>query len=62
MPRGVYPRKPKKDAQNKSTAAKRGGDPVIRVLDELRTQRTRAEDRVVAIGTAIEALEALEER
>lgn len=63
MPRGVYERKPKGQAVARSKKRRGGGDDnVIDLLNKLREQRTRAEDRVVAIGTAIEALEALDER
>lgn len=63
MPRGVYVRKPKKGALAKAAQSPRGGaDPVLNLLGQLRVQRTKAEDRVVAIGTAIEALEVLDER
>jgi hypothetical protein len=59
MPRGVYERK-KKGAQ--ATARKGGGDSYADLIQRLRAEKTRAEDRVVALGTAIEALEAMDER
>ncbi len=60
MPTGVYPRK--KKAEAKAPARKGGGDEAVDLLTRLREARRKAEDRVVAFGTAIEALEALDER
>jgi hypothetical protein len=62
MPRGVYERK-KKPGDTKVTLGKIQrikGDDVKEVLAFLRAKREKAADRVVAFGTAIEALEALE--
>lgn len=64
MPRGVYERKKRAGAPAVvKTARKGGGDSeAVDLLTKLRAARTKAEDRVVAYGTAIEALEALDER
>lgn len=66
MPRGVYERKPR----NPNAPAKPRGRPPVKangagnglphLLAQMRSEKTKAEDRVVALGTAIEALEALE--
>lgn len=66
MPRGVYERKPKSP---EATAKRRGrppahangsGNGLPALMAQLRAQKAKAEDQVVALGTAIEALEALE--
>ncbi len=38
------------------------GDDIADLMVKMRAVKTRAEDRVVALGTAIEALEALDDR
>jgi len=60
MPRGVYDRKAKGRAAAK--VRKGVGDGFADLLKKLRAEKTKSEDRVVALGTAIEALEALDER
>lgn len=61
MPRGVYERKKKKlvfeDAPRRGRQPKANG--YGELLDKLRAERDKAIDRVTALGTAIEALEAL---
>lgn len=59
MPRGVYPRK-KKAGGVTPQRQKRSAGGIPKVLAQLRAEKTRAEDQVVALGTAIEALEVLE--
>lgn len=60
MPRGVYERKAKK-AKTAGGAAKEprpNGFPDL--VMRMRAEKVKAEDRVVALGTAIEVLEGLE--
>jgi len=67
MPRGVYERK-KKGAgaavsrSGSEPAAKTGKDGFAEVMRGLRAELLKAEDRVVALGTAVEALERVEAR
>lgn len=60
MPRGVYDRskskKRRNGAQSKNTDAG-----VTKLLDLMKVEKTKREDVVVALGTAIDALEALEQ-
>lgn len=58
MPRGVYPRKKKAGNDQPKRPRKPAGVP--KLLEQLRAERTHYEDKVVALGTAIEALEALD--
>jgi len=58
MPRGVYERKPKDASAPKKK--RKDGNGYGELLAKMRHEKTLAEDRVVALGTAIEALEALE--
>jgi hypothetical protein len=61
MPRGVYPRKKKADSPAKAARTTKGADKSFaKLLATMRAERTKYEDRVVALGTAIEALEALD--
>lgn len=54
MPRGVYDRtKAKKRGRGRNR-----GDGLQGLLGQLRAERSRHEDAIVAIGTAIDALEA----
>lgn len=63
MPRGVYERRPRADSPpRKGRARLNGGDGFAKLLQAMRAEKTRAEDRVVALGTAIEAIEAIEDR
>lgn len=57
MPRGVYPRTKKKADAPKRTSK---GDGYTNLVAKLRAEKLKAEDRVVALGTAIEALEGIE--
>ena len=63
MPRGVYPRKKKVTPPSEQRHARKGKGSagVQQCLEQLRLERIRAEDRVVALGTAIDAIEALGE-
>jgi hypothetical protein len=62
MPRGVYPRKKKGPGTIPPPSRRRAvrGDGFAAVLAAMRAEKLKAEDRVVALGTAIEALEGLE--
>jgi hypothetical protein len=61
MPRGVYPRKKKSDAGTPAQPGRRKAvDGAAAALEQLRAERVKLENRIVAIGTAIDALEALE--
>jgi hypothetical protein len=62
MPRGVYERKQKGGASRKKVKRRWAGDGFADMVATMRAQKIKAEDRVVALGTAIEALEALDER
>lgn len=57
MPKGVYERKPK--AADEKKRKPKGANGVGHLLDKLRAERDAAIDKVTALGTAIEALEAL---
>jgi len=61
MPRGIYPRK-KNGAGAPSRPRKARPQWQADLLQRLRDEKARAEDRVVALGTALDALENLEER
>ena len=62
MPRGVYPRKKKSGDDLAPTRRRRiAGDGLLAALEQLRAERIKCENRIVAIGTAIDSLEALEE-
>lgn len=62
MPRGVYPRKKKSedDSPPHKRARRANGDGVAAALEQLRAERLKCENRIVAIGTAIDSLEVLE--
>lgn len=59
MPSGVYERKPKDPAKVKARRVNGAGGSYEALLTQLRVERERLVDKVTALGTAIEALEAL---
>lgn len=59
MPRGVYERKTK-DSPPRRRAGRKHLDGYADLLQAMRTEKIKAEDRVVALGTAIETMEGLE--
>jgi hypothetical protein len=61
MPRGVYQRKSKGESSPPRRRRLNGGDGYADLLATMRAEKTKAEDRVVALGTAIEALEGIDE-
>lgn len=61
MPRGVYDRTKKKDkAPGGGRLKGRASNGYPDLLAKMRAEKLKAEDRVVALGTAIEILEGLE--
>jgi hypothetical protein len=61
MPRGVYERKPKNpDAPTRKPRKGSNGSGYGEILLRMRQEKAKYEDRVVALGTAIEAMEGLE--
>ena len=60
MPKGVYERKPKGDTLRKGRPPKAGNSTYAALLAKLRQERGRLSDKVVALGTAIDALEEAE--
>ncbi len=63
MPRGVYERKRKGGGASPKKVKRSGsGDDIADLKARMLALKTRAEDRVVALGTALEALEVLDDR
>lgn len=60
MPRGVYARKKKSNGHAEPKAHRKAPGKVAKLLATMRAEHSRAQDTVVALGTAIEALEVLE--
>lgn len=60
MPRGVYERKPKDGAEPKKRGKDSNGSGYSEILQRMRQEKAKLEDRIVALGTAIEAMEGIE--
>lgn len=61
MPRGVYERKPRNPDAPKSKPRKgSNGSGYAEILSRMRQEKAKYEDRIVALGTAIDAMEGLE--